>query len=163
MRALVAALLASLLVVAPAAAEPWGTDFNMGTFVAYGGSDAEGRISLECGSLDSGQSWAGQMSVTVTPAAESLPDGGLKTKALFFITGAGQPSITLPVKREGDNFVASADDIDIELAGALVALLATANGVRVTTATTPMHDVADLSLEGSSAALSGFEDCSGGG
>jgi len=149
---------ALVLSASPTFAAPWTDGFQMGTFIASGGSDAEGYLGLECGSLESGHSWGGDMNITITPAVGSLPDPDVKAKSVFFETGLA-PALQVPVRREGDSFVAHSDMLSDDLRAALLSMLTKGNGLRIKTATTPFYDIADLSLEGSSKTLEGFEDC----
>lgn len=48
MRQAFSASMLVFLLAAPVAAAPWGADYHMGTFVAFGGDEEVGRISLEC-------------------------------------------------------------------------------------------------------------------
>lgn len=147
-----------VLGTAPAFAAPWTQDFKMGTFIASGGSDEEGYLGLECGSLESGHPWGGEMNIRITPQAGSLPDPEVKAKSVYFQTERGD-SLQLPVRREDSDFLADNDMISDTLRETLLSMLTEANGLRIKTATTPFYDIADLSLQGSATALDGFGDC----
>jgi hypothetical protein len=68
MRAWLGAMAMAVLAL-PASAQEWTTGFNMGTFLAGGGSDATGYLNFECADESSGFSTAGQPFITLTPMA----------------------------------------------------------------------------------------------
>ena len=82
MRIIIAVATLALLIL-PTQAQDWGTDFNMGTFAAGGGSAANGYLNLECPDESSGFDTAGQPFVTLTPMdgvvlnKKSVPEEGI--------------------------------------------------------------------------------------
>jgi hypothetical protein len=146
-------VLASLLTIAQATAAPWGTDYHMGTFGAGGGSDAEGRLTLECGDPDAGIDFYGQLYLTFTPAAGASFD---KKRPLTYMTFAvGAKTIDLPIETAGSGTFAYVHE-GAALTQSLVSALRGGNRVRVMLGD---DQLGDISLEGSSAALEAIESC----
>lgn len=148
-------VLASLLLIAPATASPWGTDYRMGTFAAGGGSDAEGRLTLECGDPDAGIDFYGQLYLTFTPAAGASFDKKRPLTHMSFVIGAR--TIDLPIETAGSGTFAYVQEAEgAALVQSLVSALRGGDRVRVTLGD---DQLGDISLEGSSAALQAIDSC----
>ena len=140
------------LIAAPAlASEPWGSDYHMGFFIAYGGDDQMGRISLECGDPASEREWAGDLSVRIVPSTGLAADG---IESVVLATETAEP-ITLAVEADGDALMSSGE-IDRDTRLALLAMMDGGGTLMLEADTAPL---AEIPLEGATAALEGFEAC----
>jgi hypothetical protein len=158
MKARLAIALASLLGAAPAAAQDWNTYFNMATFGAGGGSDANGWLNFECAGPDSGFSTAGRPHIAlrvkdgVTLDKKSLEDGPT------FWVGDDQ-SFLLPMQLQERSTTSLNYQYDeASVPQVLEFLAALRRGVRFS-AMLGDENIAAITLEGSSAALQFVEGC----
>lgn len=158
MKKLAALSLCVLSFASPAVAQDWDSFFNMGTFTAGGGSDANGWLSLECADPDSGFSSAGRpfLSVTVMSGIslnkKSLADG------LAFWVDDGQ-SYLLPMSLEdGSSTILHYDYSDDSVDEVLHLVEALRKGDRVGLEV-GTEFVMKVTLEGSFQALEYVEGC----
>jgi hypothetical protein len=158
MQRIVGLALAFAVLASPAAAAPWTTDYQMGTFIASGGSDEKGWIILECGDPASGQGWAGRLNLVLTPAAGSLPKKTLARVDLVSLSTDAAGGLPIPVTRDGKRLTV-ADELAASTRKALLHMLRTGDVLTVRTATTPGRTIGTIPLSGSAAALDGFGAC----
>ena len=158
MKKLAALGLSVLPLASPAVAQDWDSYFNMGTFAAGGGSDANGWLSLECADPDSGFSSAGRpfLSVTVMSGIslnkKSLADG------LAFWVDDGQ-SYVLPMSlEEGSSTILHYDHSDDSVGEVLDLIEALRKGGNVGLEM-GAEFVMRVTLEGSFQALEYVEAC----
>ena len=151
------AAVASLAGLGAAGAESrWTSDYQMGAFVAGGGSDEEGWITLECVDPESGAPSPGTLSLSLTPqTGVDLATGDSPDLLAFWVDEAG--SIPIPVHWEGESLVM--DEIGASLRRSLLTMLRVGDTLWVRTAERDAEMAAEISLAGSTAALAGFEAC----
>lgn len=157
MRRWAAAAILSLLVL-PAAAQEWTTDFNMGTFLAGGGSEAQGFLSFECPDPSSGFDTAGQPFVTLTPkAGVVLNKKSVPPEGITFWVGDEQ-SFLLPMSIEPGNASLSYDYSadSVQSVRDLVTALRSGSGVAAYAGETML---VMIGLDGSSKALEYIDGC----
>lgn len=148
-----------LLAVVPAAAEPWGTDYQMGTMVAYGGSDAEGRVSIECVDPQSEAANAGSLSIRIVPMANTVISKKDKVDLVAFWTDTGG-NAPIAVELDGSELMSS-EELSTSLKMSVLRMLEVSDRLRITTADRAGLLVVDMALKGSEAALQGFGKCIG--
>lgn len=154
-------VLTVLMFSAPAIAAPWVTDYQMGAFIAGGGSDEEGWLNLECGdpeqAVEGSTASYGELFLNFTPAAGASFN---KKQALTYLTFViGAKTLDLPIELEpgsSDAFSYVHEAEGAALTQSLVSAMRGGDRVRV------MLDGAqlgDISLEGSGAALDAIDSC----
>ena len=150
-------IIAVLLAASPAAAAQWGTDYNMGTFAAGGGSASEGQLNLECGDPDAGIANYGELNLQLTIAA------GVSLKAknpLDYVQFAvGGKVLDMPMEIEDGssgvlNYVHEAEGA--ALTQELVTAMRHGESVKVSYRGT---ELANVGLSGSNAALEAIDSC----
>lgn len=158
MKKLAALVLCILPLASPAVAQDWDSFFNMGTFTAGGGSDANGWLSLECADPDSGFDTAGRLFLSVTVMSgislnkKSLADGGT-----FWVDDG--KSYVLPLSLENGSSTILHYDYSDDTVGQVLDLVETLRkggsvGLEVGT-----EFVMRVTLEGSFQALEYVEGC----
>jgi hypothetical protein len=157
MNRLTIAALACFALAGPVTAAPWGTDYNMGTFAAGGGSDEDGWLSLECGDPEGGLDNYGELYLLFTPAKDASFN---KKQPLTYLTFTiGSDSFDLPIELEAgssNTFAYVREAEGATLTQGLV--LAMRNGDRVQISLDGAQ-LGDISLEGSNAALEAIDEC----
>jgi len=159
-RSIFASMLVFLLAAAPASAEPWGTDYQMGTMVAYGGSDEEGRISFECVDPASGAANAGTTFLRIVPMAGISISKKDQIELVALWTDNGGGSLPVAVELDGDE-LGSSEELSDSLNRSVLRMLEVGNRLRITTADRAGLLLVDMALTGSEAALEGFGTCIG--
>lgn len=148
-------VLVCLSLAVPVMAAPWGTGYTMGTYGAGGGSEAEGRLTLECGDPDAGIDFYGELYLTFTPAEGASVNKKQPLTYMTFVIDA--KTIDLPIERAGSGTFAYVHEAEgAALTQSLVSAMRRGDRVRV------MLDddqLGDISLEGSSAALEAIDSC----
>ena len=150
--------IALALIASPALAQDWGTDFNMGTFAAGGGSAANGYLNLECADKSSGFESAGQpfIALTVMDGVE-LDKKSLPGEITFWV--GDDQSYLLPMSIEAGSTTRLVYDYSadtVEQARWLVEALREGSSV---TAKADETILATIELEGSDDALELVEEC----
>lgn len=74
MKSFAISLTATLLLVSPAWAETWGSDYNMGSIGVHAGTDTSGTITLDCAETGNAFVDRGALSIFVQPPAGVLTD-----------------------------------------------------------------------------------------
>lgn len=158
MRRLAASLVAGALLASPALAQDWGSYFNMGTFAAGGGSDANGWLHFECAGPDSGFSTAGRPHISVRVRDGVELDKKTLAAGVWFWVGDGA-SYDVPVQLEqGSSTVLVYDYSAQSVPGVLDFIAALRRGERFGLVV-GAENVASITLEGSHAALEYVEGC----
>jgi len=156
MRVAAVAMIAALSI-APASAAPWGTDYNMGTFAAGGGSPSEGQLNLECGDPDAGIANYGELNLQLTIAAgASLKAKSPLDSVQFAVDGK---VLDMPMEIEHGssgvlNYVREAEGA--ALAQELVTAMRHGDSVKISYQGT---ELANVGLSGSNAALEVIDSC----
>lgn len=144
-------ILTSLALAAPAVAQDWGSDYNMGSIGVLGGSEATGTFSLDCAEAGNGVVRQGSLSVFLNPAAGTVAAAG------DFVLDIDGEAITLPfADNQGDGFVHDKSASSLPALTALVDGLETGTVLVVTQGDTV---VARIGLVGAAAALDGIDVC----
>ncbi|UJW84298.1 DUF1176 domain-containing protein [Devosia sp. SL43] len=150
-------MLAGLTLAVPALAAPWGTDYNMGTFAAGGGSEQEGWLSLECGDPQGGLSNFGELYLLFTPAAGASFNKKQPLTYLTFTIGA--ETFDLPIELEpgsSDTFAYMREAEGSILTQGLVSAMRNGESVQISL---DGQQLGDISLEGSDEALEAIDEC----
>ena len=154
-------VMTALMLAAPAMAAPWVTDYQMGAFIAGGGSDEEGWLSLECGDPEQaveGSSMSyGELFLNFSAAQGTSFNKKQTLTYLTFVIGA--KTIDLPIELEAgssDTFSYVREAEGAALTQSLVSAMRGGDRVQVM-----LDDVqlGDIGLEGSSAALEAIDEC----
>lgn len=149
--------LASFAFCIPATAAPWGTFYNMGTFAAGAGSDAEGWLSLECGDPQAGVADYGELNLLLTTASGAGFD---KAKPLDYVQFTiGDVTVDMPMEFEAgstERLVYVHEAEGAVLTQDLVAVMRQGERVSVTY---EGAQLADITLEGADAALEAIDSC----
>ena len=151
------ASLLALAVLAPlsAHAQPapiWGGHYNMGVFAAGGGSEADGHISLECSGDELAD--AGAFFLQLQPASSIEPFVDAPPQLDFIIDGE---IFAVPVTAEnGAVFFYRSEPGDDALTLELIDALRRGRTLIVSA---PELDIAEISLRGSSEALTYVRQC----
>lgn len=157
MKHLTMTALTCLMLIAPVAAEPWGTDYNMGTFAAGGGSDEEGWLSLECGDPEGGLTNYGELYLLFTPATDATFN---KKQQLTYLTfTVGSDTFDLPIELEpgsSNTFAYVREAEGAVLTQGLVSAMRGGDRVQISL---DGVQLGDISLEGSGAALEAIDQC----
>ena len=146
------------LIASPALAQDWGTDFNMGTFAAGGGSAANGYLNLECADKSSGFDSAGQPFIALTVIdGEQLDKKSLPGEITFSIDDDQSYLLSMSIEDGSTTrLVYDYSDDTVEQARGLVEALRKGS---IVTAKADETILASLDLEGSDDALELVEDC----
>jgi hypothetical protein len=158
---LIMSVLAALTLVAPTMAAPWVTDYQMGAFIAGGGSDEEGWLSLECGdpeqAVEGSSASYGELFLLFTPATGIRFN---KKQTLTYLTFViGDETIDLPIELEpgsSETFSYVHEAEGAILTQGLVSAMRGGDRVQVSL---DGVELGDISLEGSSEALDAIDDC----
>lgn len=147
-------LLASLALAAPALAQDWGSDYNMGSIGVLGGNSASGTISIDCADAGNGVVEKGALSIFLKPGAASMI-GATSPGALDFdVDGT---TVSLPVADDaGDGFIYEKTTESLIDVTALIDML---KGGKQLTVTAGAEQIASIGLDGAAAALDGVEAC----
>ena len=157
MKRLPASLVAVALLVSPVPAQDWGSDFNMGTFAAGGGSDANGWLHFECADPDSGLGTAGRPHMSLR-----IKDGATLDKKsvadLSFWVGDDK-SFLLPMQFERGSTDLLVYRYSPETAAEVLYLIEALREGERFAANLGNDNVAAITLDGSHAALEFVEGC----
>jgi hypothetical protein len=154
----VAAMLASMLAVAPASAQEWSAYFNMATFGAGGGSDAGGGLNFECGDKDSGAHNPGRPYMTLRLAEGTELNKKSALEDIVFWVGDGM-SFTLPLVLERGSADTLAYVYSPETVPEVLEFISALREGQTFTALQGERRLASVDLEGSAAALQYVEGC----
>lgn len=152
---------AVLMSIAPVMAAPWVTDYHMGAFIAGGGSDEEGWLSLECGdpeqAVDGSTMSYGELFLNFTPATGARFN---KKQALTYLSFViGDDTIDLPIELEpgsGNNFAYVREAEGSILTQGLVSAMRDGERVQISL---DGQQLGDIGLEGSNEALEAIDEC----
>lgn len=148
------ALLTATLLVAPAWAQDWGSDYNQGIIGVLGGTESGGTISIDCADSGNGVVAAGDFSIFLNPAAGKETVASEHDTLSFEVDGT---VVELPVAGNGgDGFVYEKTPATLDHATDLVDLLETGQELVVTAGGS---EIARISLDGAGAALDGVDVC----
>ncbi|SEQ23982.1 hypothetical protein SAMN05428969_2354 [Devosia sp. YR412] len=146
--------MAGLALVAPAAAQDWGSDYNQGIIGVLGGTEAGGTISLNCADNGNGVVVKGDLSIFLNPGVDSEIGDASPGELTFSVDGK---DVVLPVSADqGDGFVYEKTAATLDHATQLLDLLETGKTLVVTG---EGKQLASIGLEGAGAALDGVEVC----
>ena len=155
MKPLAPLLALALLAPLSAQAQPapiWGGHYNMGVFAAGGGSETDGHISLECSGDELAD--AGAFFMQLEPAASIEPFADAPPQLDFLIDGE---IFMVPVTAEnGAVFFYRSEAGDDSLTLRLIDALRRGHTLIVSA---PELDIAEISLRGSSKALTYVQQC----
>ena len=147
-------ILASFALAAPALAQEWGSDYNMGSIGVLGGNSASGTISIDCAEAGNGVVDRGALSIFLKPGAASMIGSASPGELGFDVDGT---TVSLPVADDaGDGFVYEKTTASLIDATALIDLL---KGGKQLTVTAGTEQIASIGLDGAAAALDGVEAC----
>lgn len=149
--------LVSAALAAPAAAAPWDTDYQMGTFVAFGGTAEAGRLSLECGDPQAGGSTAGKLFFSLAPRNGVKP-GKLTDVDLIALRVDESGWFPLAVAFDGERFT-SRGDMDDATRRSLLRMIETGDVVTIRTADRQSLTIGEIPLDGSAAAIADHWSC----
>lgn len=147
-------ILAGALLTSPAAAQNWGSDYNMGSIGVLGGTEADGTISIDCAEAGNAVVPQGALSIFLNPAQDVEIDSASVGDLVFAVDGT---EVTLPVADNGgDGFVFDKTSASLPQAQQLLDLLETGDELVVTAGGT---ELARIGLQGAGEALDGVEVC----
>jgi hypothetical protein len=148
------AILASLALAAPALAQDWGGDYNMGSIGVTGGNSASGTIMLDCAEGGNGVVPQGALSIFFKARADSRIGAASPGNLRFSVDGT---DVSLPVSDDkGDGFVYEKTPETLVEATQLVDLLKAGKQLSVSA---DGAEIAQIDLKGAAAALVGVEAC----
>ncbi len=154
MRNAPALILATMAFVTPAAAQEWGSDYNMGSIGITGGTPADGTITIDCAEAGNAVVPQGSLSIWLQPAVRAIGAGSPADELTFAVDGT---ELVLPVSaEEGSGFVFNKTAETLDLASQLIGLLQTGTELVVTGES---GHLARIDLQGAAAALDGVEVC----
>ena len=158
MKRLAFGLVAGILLSGPAVAEKWSTYYNMATFGAGGGSDADGWFNFECAGSDSGFSTAGQPHFTLRIGEGFSRKKLVPEKTITFFVDDGL-SYVLPMSPEVQSTVNLVYDHSAETLEEMQYFIAALRRGDRATAWSGSRQLASVALDGSFAALEFVEAC----
>lgn len=140
-----------LVLVAPAAAQDWGSGYNMGSIGVTGGSAGTGEIMIDCAESGNPVVQQGSLSIFLKPAS------GAKAKAGAFSFAVDGDAVTLPVGADqGDGYVYDKTPETVADAARLIDLLKSGQELVVSASNA---EIARIGLDGAAVALDGVEVC----
>jgi hypothetical protein len=140
-----------LAMIAPAAAQDWGSGYNMGSIGVTGGSAGTGEIMIDCAESGNPVVAQGSLSMFIKPASDA------KAKSGNFSFAVDGEAVTLPVGADqGDGFVYDKTPETVADAVRLIDLL---KGGRELVVSAGDAEIARIGLDGAAAALEGVEVC----
>ena len=154
MKHLAIGLSAILLLVSPAWAQTWGSDYNMGSIGVRAGTDASGTITLDC--AESGNAFVdqGALSIFVRPKADAPAKDAAPASLNFDVDGQ---SVSLPVSdNSGDGLIYEKTPETLAAATGLIAMLRDGKQLTVSNGTDVL---AQMRLDGATEALDGVDAC----
>jgi len=154
MKSFAIGLTAMLLLISPAWAQTWGSDYNMGSIGVFAGTEASGTISLDC--AESGNAFVeqGALSIFVKPQAGLVMEANSPGDLTFNVDGQ---SVSLPVSdNSGDGFVYEKTPETLADAKTLIGLLRNGEHLIITS---EFATLADIPLDGAADALDGVDTC----
>lgn len=153
-----AGIVALAMIASPALAQDWGTDFNMGTFAAGGGSPDNGYLNLECAGEGSGFDFAGQPFIALTVIdGEQLDKKSLPDEITFWVDD--EQSYLLPMSIEEGSTTRLVYDYSADTVEQARGLVEAMRQGSIVTAKADENVIASLDLEGSNDTLELVEDC----
>ena len=151
-------VLAGLALSTPSYAAPWGTYFNMGTFGAGGGSDAEGSLNLECADPESGMTGAGVLFLLFTPSSTAVfYKKAITGGYMRFVVGSTAVELPMDIEDGSANTFAYTPEAETaQYTKALIKALRSGDSVKVLAGDL---ELANIALDGSDAALEAIDGC----
>lgn len=142
---------ASLAMMAPAVAQDWSSDYNMGSIGVSGGNEAAGILVIDCAEAGNGVVAQGALSLFLTPASGATATAG------DFVFAIGDAPITLKfADNQGDGFYHDKTPDSLDALTALIDGLETGDTLVVTQGA---NEIARIPLDGAGAALDGVDVC----
>lgn len=147
-------IVTGLAFSAPAFAQDWGSDYNMGSIGVLGGSEANGTIMVDCAEAGNPVVPKGSLTIFLKPAHRADIGAESPGDLTFSVDGT---DVVLPVSdNKGDGFVFDKTPKTLANATTLIDLLKSGQELLVTAGDT---DIARIPLDGAAAALDGVEAC----